>query len=111
MDIHKQRQGTKTMSDLISRKDAIAKFKKSCTSESIDKNGIKRGEIHTAMTYEGIIKIIESLPSAEPERKWWCNLCSSYDEQSCYCNLYGIFTASDFGCRDFGAYCEEDGDD
>ena len=57
------------MSDLISREDAIAKFKKTCTSESIDKNGIKRGEIHTAMTYEGIIKIIESLPSAEPERK------------------------------------------
>lgn len=55
------------MSDLISREDAITKFKKSCTSESIDKNGIKRGEIHTAMTYEGIIKIIESLPSAE---KW-----------------------------------------
>ena len=56
------------MNDLIKREDAIAKFKKTCTSESIDKNGIKRGEIHTAMTYEGIIKIIEALPSAEPER-------------------------------------------
>lgn len=57
------------MSDLISRQDAITKFNKYCTSESIDKNGIKRGEIHTAMTYEGIIKIIEALPSAEPEQK------------------------------------------
>lgn len=78
------------MSDLIDRQDAIAKFKKTCTSESIDKNGIKRGEIHTAMTYEGIIKIIESLPSAEPERKtgkWedsgWkiiyrCSECGNY---------------------------------
>lgn len=55
------------MNNLIRREDAIAKFKKTCTSESIDKNGIKRGEIRTAMTYEGIIKIIESLPTAE---KW-----------------------------------------
>ena len=57
------------MSNLIRREDVIAKFKKTCTSESIDKNGVKRGEIHTAMTYEGIIKIIESLPSAEPEQQ------------------------------------------
>ena len=73
------------MSDLIRREDAIAKFKKSCTSESIDKNGIKRGEIHTAMTYEGIIKIIESLPSAEPDMDEWCTDCKEYDKEKHCC--------------------------
>ena len=77
------------MSDLIRREDAIAKFKKSCTSESIDKNGIKRGEIHTAMTYEGIIKIIESLPSAEPLEEFeWCHDCKEYDQEKHCCHRW-----------------------
>lgn len=78
--------------DLISRQDAIAKFKKTCTYESIDKNGIKRGEIHSAMTYEKIIKIIESLPSAEPERKkgeW-----SNYKDEHC-CSVCKCVVISD----------------
>lgn len=57
------------------------------------------------------------MPSAEPERhrgewieepKWWCNLCAAYDKQSCYCNLHGIWTASDFGCKAFEPYCEDE---
>lgn len=78
------------MSDLIRRQDAIAKFKKTCTSESIDKNGIKRGEIHTAMTYEGIIKIIESLPSVEPEQEEfeWCHDCKEYDQEKHCCHRW-----------------------
>lgn len=40
--------------------------------------------------------------------KWWCNLCASYDKQRCYCNLHGIWTASDFGCKAFEPYCEDE---
>lgn len=58
------------MSDLIRREDAFSKFEKACTCDSVDKNGMKRGEIKTALTWEGIRKILENIPSAEPEQRW-----------------------------------------
>ena len=58
------------MSDLIRREDAFSKFEKACTFDSVDKNGMKRGEIKTALTWEGIRKILENIPSAEPEQRW-----------------------------------------
>ena len=42
------------------------------------------------------------------EPKWWCNLCACYDKQRCYCNLHGIWVASDFGCKAFEPYCDEE---
>lgn len=101
------------MSDLIRREDVIAKFKKICTSELIDKNGIKRGEIHTAMTYEGIIKIIEAFPSVEPERKrgvW------EYDGirgrfPACKCSICGHYENADWALLQGANYCSNCGAD
>ena len=81
------------MNDLISR-NALCEYCLNLKDRTIDANDIMR------------------FPSAEAERKWWCNLCASYDKQSCYCNLHGIWVASDFGCKAFGPYCEgEDTDE
>ena len=55
------------MSDLIRREDAFSKFEKACTCDFVDKNGMKQGEIKTALTWEGIKKILEDIPSAESE--------------------------------------------
>lgn len=63
------------MSDLIRREDAFSKFEKACTCDSVDKNGMKRGEIKTALTWEGIRKILENIPSAEPDNQ--VHLCDS----------------------------------
>ena len=63
------------MSDFIRREDAFSKFEKACTCDSVDKNGMKRGEIKTALTWEGIRKILENIPSAEPDNQ--VHLCDS----------------------------------
>lgn len=89
------------MSDLIRREDAFSKFEKACTCDSVDKNGMKRGEIKTALTWEGIRKILENIPSAEPERtakveedEWTEHKMLSRDygkiyyQHDCCCDLY-----------------------
>lgn len=75
------------MSDLIRREDALSKFEKACTCDSVDKNGMKRGEIKTALTWEGIRKILENIPSAEPEldKHEWCDDCKEYDQEKHCC--------------------------
>ena len=54
--------------DCISRQAAIDAFKKACTIDEVDRNGIKHGEIRTALTFEGIMKVLNNLPSAQPEQ-------------------------------------------
>ena len=76
------------MSDFIRREDALNKFEKACTFDSVDKNGMKRGEIKTALTWEGIREILETIPSAEPEKKKGKWIHKEYFIGACYaeCN-------------------------
>ena len=50
------------MSDLIRREDVIREFVKNCSIEHVDINNV-------AIFYETIMKIINSIPSAEPEQR------------------------------------------
>ena len=50
------------MSDLVRREDVIREFVKNCSIEHVDINNV-------AIFYETIMKIINSIPSVEPERK------------------------------------------
>ena len=74
------------MSDLIRREDVIREFVKNCSIEHVDINNV-------AIFYETIMKIINSIPSAEPERKkgkwiedetgygfWICSECGFASE-------------------------------
>ena len=99
------------MCDLIKREDAVEAVYEALRTPLLN---YKNDFFHDSMSYA--IAIVNSIPSTEPEQKkgkwtkpeWWCNLCASYDKQRCYCNLYGIWVPSDFGCKSFGAYCDED---
>lgn len=65
------------MSDLIRRQDAIDAFEKECTLNCTDRNGIYCGKIRTAILYEGVMKILNNIPSTEPnlihcaDCRWW----------------------------------------
>ena len=74
------------MSDLINREDVIREFVKNCSIEHVDINNV-------AIFYETIMKIINSIPSVEPERKkgkwiedetgcgfWICSECGFASE-------------------------------
>ena len=74
------------MSDLIRREDVIREFVKNCSIEHVDINNV-------AIFYETIMKIINSIPSVEPERKkgkwiedetgygfWICSECGFASE-------------------------------
>ena len=90
------------MSDLIRREDAFSKFEKACTCDSVDKNGMKRGEIKIALTWEGIRNILENIPSAEPERKkgaWTGDCCSC-----CGVSKYNYIKMVDDECGPFGTW-------
>ena len=65
--IHKLNMiGSDMMADLINRKDAIDAFKKELTVGESKRSYVT---ICSAIGYEGAKKILESLPSAQPERK------------------------------------------
>lgn len=74
------------MSDLIRREDVIREFIKNCSIEHVDINDV-------AIFYGTIMKIINSIPSVEPERKkgkwiedetgygfWICSECGFASE-------------------------------
>ena len=74
------------MSDLIRREDVIQEFIKNCSIEHVDINDV-------AIFYGTIMKIINSIPSVEPERKkgkwiedetgygfWICSECGFASE-------------------------------
>lgn len=100
------------MSDLIDRQEAIETLE-NLTCYGIDEmRNLCDASVSDSEGWLGGIKDaideLQLLPSAEQKQEWWCNLCASYDKSSCYCNLHGIWVPSDFGCKSFGAYCDEE---
>lgn len=93
------------MSDLISRQAAIDAFKKELTVGESKGNYVT---ICSAVSYEGAKQILESLPSAQSERKhgkWvdvmigeWC----TFDE--CKCSVCGVVEYFNKGWKKF-SYC------
>ena len=78
------------MSDLIRREDALDAFEKKCTLNCTDRNGIYDGKIRTAIMYEGVMEILNNIPSAEPEEEVfeWCHDCKEYDQEKHCCHRW-----------------------
>lgn len=92
------------MNDLISRQGAIDAFKKELTVGESKGNYVT---LCSAIGYEEARQILESLPSAQPERKkgrwirndngtYSCSICQSWipEEQRCYAR-YCLYCGAD----------------
>lgn len=94
------------MSNLINREDVIQEFIKTCSIEHVDINSV-------AIFYETIMKIINSIPSAEPERtkgEW------VYDGKrgrfpACKCSICGHYENADWAILQGANFCPHCGAD
>ena len=74
----KRKQGKRErepMDDLISREAALDGFKKACAVDVIEQHGWSHSEIHTCLTYGGIEKILNSVPTADAVEIVRCRDC------------------------------------
>lgn len=94
------------MSDLIRREDVIQEFIKTCSIEHVDINSV-------AIFYETIMKIINSVPSAEPERKTgeWMYDGIRGRFPACKCSICGHYENADWALLQGANYCPNCGAD
>ena len=76
------------MSDLISRQDAMEKYKSIC--EMCGKREKYNGAVCKRCIIDDAIDIVKDIPSAEPdpEEFEWCHDCKEYDQEKHCCHRW-----------------------